>query len=161
MSRVQKLPGSTEGWQVKPEQASARLLVELAQTSKEMMEALSRDVGLSSTRLRLLGLLRRRGELSQAEVLQELLIDGGAVTRLVKAMEAEGMLTRRVAPDDNRFTLVALTNHGRTLADAAVTRSIIFEKDLTAGLSTDEINSLMHGLQRLRQNLRSREVGKE
>ncbi len=42
--------------------STTRILVDVAQTAKEMTEALARYVGLSPTRLRLLGMLRRRGE---------------------------------------------------------------------------------------------------
>jgi len=89
---------------------------------------------------------------------RELQIDGGAVTRLVKAMETEDVVVRRPDPLDNRFTLVALTERGYALADAAIAKSYIFEDMLTAGVSAEDLAALARGLGRLRENLRPLDV---
>ena len=47
-------------------------------------------------------------ELSQADLQQHLGVEGPVITRIVKQMEAEGLVTRRADPKDNRYTLVAM-----------------------------------------------------
>jgi len=41
---------------------------------------------------------------------QYLLLDGATITRLVKQFESEGLVSRRLDPQDNRYTLASLTD---------------------------------------------------
>ncbi len=68
-----------------------------------------RQPGMSQPRLMLLRELLQTGEISQADLVRRLGMEGTLVTRFVKQMEGSGLLTRRNDPRDNRFTLVALT----------------------------------------------------
>lgn len=45
-------------------------------------------------------------------------IDNAAITRHLKQLEANGMIVRRKNPDDNRITLVSLTEEGRNKIQA-------------------------------------------
>ncbi len=83
-----------------------------------------RRVGISEARLHVLGTLFLFGELSQAELQRRLDVDGAAVTRQVKQLEAEGLLSRRANPADNRFTLVTLTPEGKERLRQAAKRSL-------------------------------------
>lgn len=53
------------------------------------------------------------GEISQKALQQEVNIDNAAITRHLKQLEANEMIVRRKNPDDNRITLVSLTEEGR------------------------------------------------
>ncbi len=44
---------------------------------------------------------------------QEVNIDNAAITRHLKQLEANEMIVRRKNPEDNRITLVSLTEEGR------------------------------------------------
>ncbi len=44
---------------------------------------------------------------------KEVGIDAAAVTRHLKQLEATAMVMRRTKPEDNRVTLVSLTDYGR------------------------------------------------
>lgn len=52
-------------------------------------------------------------EISQTLLQKEVGIDGAAVTRHLKQLEANAMVARRIKPEDNRITLVSLTDYGR------------------------------------------------
>ncbi len=45
-------------------------------------------------------------------------IDNAAITRHLKQLEANEMIVRRKNPDDNRITLVSLTEEGRNKIQA-------------------------------------------
>ncbi len=53
-------------------------------------------------------------------------------------MEASGLLSRRVDPHDNRFTLVSLTPTGQQVFQEMMVFSREFEARLVEGLSNDE-----------------------
>jgi DNA-binding MarR family transcriptional regulator len=57
---------------------------------------------MSSPRLQVLIRLWRDGETSHSDLRQALSLDGASVTRLIKEFEAEGMVSRRIDPADNR-----------------------------------------------------------
>lgn len=90
------------------------ILYRLHFLSKEINSKFSECTGISQSRLELLHQLYQiEGELSQQELQQELKIDNAAITRHVKQLEADGMITRRKKASDNRVALVQLTDYGR------------------------------------------------
>ena len=72
--------------------------------------------GMSQSRLDILQLFEV-GEISQKALQQEVNIDNAAITRHLK-QEANEMIVRRKNPDDNRITLVSLTEEGRNKIQA-------------------------------------------
>ena len=93
---------------------------QLAATCAETRQAFDRFSGMSQPRRQLLALLACEGEQRHAAVQRQLGLDGATITRLVKEFERAGVLTRRLDPTDNRYTLVAATAAGqRLLADLA------------------------------------------
>ena len=80
---------------------------------KQLSPKFERCTGISQSRLDLLHKLMEVEEISQRALQQEVNIDHAAVTRHLKQLEVKGMVSRRKNPDDNRITLVRLTNEGR------------------------------------------------
>lgn len=130
------------------------LLQQLAFACAEARQAFATHTGMSQPRLNLLMLLASRGELSHAFLQRRLLLDGATTTRLIKQFEAEGIVSRRLDPDDNRYTLVALTASGQQVAAGLKTAHDAFQARLLEGISTDEQAVMLRGLARLRANLR-------
>lgn len=76
--------------------------------------ALKREFGSSLPRFDLLAQLDRSPDgLRMTELSQRTLTTGGNVTWLVRALEAEGFVSRRVATNDRRAAVVRLTPAGR------------------------------------------------
>jgi DNA-binding MarR family transcriptional regulator len=76
--------------------------------------ALKREFGSSLPRFDLLAQLDRAPDgLRMTELSQRTLTTGGNITWLVRALEAEGLVTRRVAANDRRAAVVRLTAAGR------------------------------------------------
>ncbi|MET3210737.1 UNVERIFIED_CONTAM: DNA-binding MarR family transcriptional regulator [Paenibacillus sp. PvR008] len=81
--------------------------------NKQISSKFERCAGISASRLQLLCKLYQVDEISQTLLQKEVGIDGAAVTRHLKQLEAIAMVTRRTKPEDNRVTLVSLTDYGR------------------------------------------------
>lgn len=132
----------------------------LARTYHGIAAAFEREAGVSQARLQILANLRLQDELSQAQLQQRLDVDGAAITRQVKQLEAEGLVLRRSSPADQRFTLVALTAQGRRLAEQVVRKRDAFEARLHDGLVGKDVATMTKTLDRLRDAARPRSKGK-
>lgn len=129
------------------------LFQELARAGSEARRAFSLTSGTSERRRQLLPLLLEHGEVSHAELSRRLCVDGATVTRLVKQLEAEAAVNRRLDPADNRFTLVSLTESGnRTAIELNETRRQ-FQRRLLAGVSREEQKTVIRVLEQVRRNL--------
>ena len=101
-----------------PEHDALRLWLRLF-TCSTMIEqhvgsALKREFGSSLPRFDLLAQLDRSpGGLRMGELSDRTLTTGGNVTWLVRALEADGFVTRRVSDNDRRAAIVRLTPAGR------------------------------------------------
>ncbi|URJ62843.1 MarR family winged helix-turn-helix transcriptional regulator [Paenibacillus polymyxa] len=90
--------------------------------NKQISSKFERCAGVSAFRLQLLCKLYQVEEISQTLLQKEVGIDAAAVTRHLKQLEATEMVTRRTKPEDNRVTLVSLTDYGRA-------RIVIFKQE--------------------------------
>jgi DNA-binding MarR family transcriptional regulator len=130
------------------------LVQQIARVYYEILPVFERYVGMSKARWGILKLLWRAGELSQATLQQRLRVDGAAITRQVKQLEEEGLVLRRSDPQDNRFTLVELTEMGRQLMASLAGKREAFEALVTAGISEEDIALMRRCLQQIRDNVR-------
>jgi MarR family transcriptional regulator for hemolysin len=135
----------------------AQFTVLLVQLYRDLVRAYERETGLSPSRMALLYALYRAGEITQTDLQRHVGVEGPVITRIVKQMEADGCITRRVDPQDNRYTLVALAPAGHQLIDEARQVKAAFEARLLAGLSEDEKAQLLRILGHIHDNLRKQQ----
>ncbi|MDF2120129.1 MarR family winged helix-turn-helix transcriptional regulator [Roseiarcaceae bacterium H3SJ34-1] len=80
-------------------------------------------------------------------------VDKGIVSRAVKEMEAQGLVTATQDDGDARKTSLILTAKGYDLHDRVVAVALEREKRLLEGLSPNEVRHLARLLARIRENL--------
>jgi DNA-binding MarR family transcriptional regulator len=100
------------------DQESLRLWLRLFTTTtlveRRLDSALKREFGSTLPRFDLLAQLERAPDgLRMGELSERILTTGGNVTWLVRALEAEKLVTRRVSPTDKRAAVVRLTAAGK------------------------------------------------
>lgn len=121
---------------------------------------ISRRLGNSASRRRIVALLYERGELTQRE-LQELLgIQAGSLSELVGRMEERGVITRGPDEKDRRRTILRLTEEGRRFASEPRPMG---DERLFAALSEEEREQLRGMLQKIidaHNRWKSKECGK-
>ncbi|MGZ4217826.1 MAG: MarR family transcriptional regulator [Solirubrobacteraceae bacterium] len=78
------------------------------------------------------------GEVSHATLQRRLGVDGATVTRLVKKLESQDAVNRRLDPTDNRFTPVSLTENGKQIAAEVHEGRRQFQRRLLAGVNREE-----------------------
>src|SRR3954463_10489134 len=135
------------------------LFQHIAYACSETRQSFDQHIGMSQPRRQLLTLVAQAGEISHAALQQQLALDGATVTRLVKQFEAEGVLSRRLDPQDNRYTLVALTAAGAQIVADLRTAHSAFQARLLLGITGDEQESMVRALEQLRANIRAVQKG--
>lgn len=120
---------------------------------RQISSVFERCAGISASRLQLLHQLYRVEEISQTSLQKTLGIDSAAVTRHLKQLEISGMVTRRMSPEDNRFTLVQLTEEGRQKILAYTKEKEQFLGDMLQNFEEKEQEQLLDMLRRLNQNM--------
>jgi DNA-binding MarR family transcriptional regulator len=73
------------------------------------------------------------------------------ITRSVKEFEKEGMLSRRLDPQDNRYTLVSLTTYGQQIVATLSEEHRLFQAQLLSGITKEEQEVMVRTLKSLRK----------
>lgn len=136
--------------------AAAHLAQQLGRTYRCMLAAFEQQVGHCLPRWRILVALNELQPCSQKQLVDNLPMDPGALTRQLKALQQQGWIERRTSELDNRQTLVCLTQSGQTSIEQALPKRSEFLGQLFAGMSADEMSQIQRQLQQLEQ--RSRDI---
>lgn len=129
------------------------LFYQLTCAYTETRQAFAQSIGMNQARYHLLTVLALQGETSHAALQQQLALDGATVTRLVKQFEAEGAVSRRLDPQDNRYTLVSLTPAGKQVVAGLGEAHKAFQTRLLAGIPQEELAMMVRVLEQLRANI--------
>jgi DNA-binding MarR family transcriptional regulator len=110
-------------------------------------------MGISQSRHDILYQLYQADEMSQTALQKEVNIDGAAITRHLKQLEATGMIVRRKDPEDNRFTLVCLSDHGRKQIFSYQAEKARFVTLMLKDFNEEERQELTDMLTRIQKNI--------
>jgi len=89
------------------------------------------------------------GGLTAGELAALLAVSPATVTGSTDRLEARGLLTRTLDPDDRRSWRIALTAAGQALVQAHLSEHLAFEERLLSPLTQDEITTLETLLRKL------------
>ncbi len=98
----------------------------------------------------LLALWQRDGQ-TVSELGEQLFLDSGTLTPLLKRMQSAGLLRRERSTDDERVVRITLSDKGRALQEAAA--DIHAALACSIGCKPDEFRSMTRLLQQLRASL--------
>ena len=115
-----------------------RLSVLTNLVSGSIADAYRRRFGLSIPEWRVLAVLARHPGLSAAEVAERTRMDAVAVSRAVARLLAAGRLRRRLARDDRRRSVLAVSPAGRAVYRAVAPVALGYEEQLLAALDPPE-----------------------
>ena len=112
-------------------------------------------LGLTAARTHLLWLLGQRGPVPQRVLAEALKVTPRAVTGLVDALVADGLVTREPHPSDRRATLVTFTARGERLVRQLERDHAQLARALFAPMSRREFDSFARGLGGVIERLRT------
>ncbi len=108
--------------------------------------------GLDRGAFDMLATLRRSGPpftLTPAGLMRASMVTSGAITQRLDRLEARGWVTRSPSDTDGRGVLVALTDSGLALIDAALADHVANEERILASLSAEQREQLASTLRQL------------
>ncbi len=117
--------------------------------------------GISFGEYLVLAALRRAGppyRMNPTSLFNAVILSSGAMTNRLDRLEAMGLVERQPDPADRRGRLVALTDRGRELVDAAVVDHLDNEHRLLGALDSEEREQLAELLRKLLSSPRFREL---
>jgi DNA-binding MarR family transcriptional regulator len=120
----------------------------------DMTQAIE-GIGLTLSRTHLLWELGERGPVPQRVLAEALRVTPRAVTGLVDALVADGLVTRDPHPTDRRATLVTLTSQGEALVAQLRRDHKALARALFAPMSRREFDGFEHGLAGVIERLRT------
>lgn len=88
-----------------------------------------------------LATLRRAGppySLSPGDLMTSTMVTSGTITHRIDLLARAGLVERKRNPEDGRGFLVALTDQGYRVIDAAVTDHVATQNELVAALSAEQ-----------------------
>jgi DNA-binding MarR family transcriptional regulator len=88
------------------------------------------------------------------ELSQRMMVSNGNVTGLVDRLVEQGLISRRPSPRDRRVQIVSFTAQGRKFFRAMARENGDWIGEIFAGLSSDEIETLMHLLAKTKTSAR-------
>lgn len=125
---------------------------DLFRTQQAVSSAFTRCVGAPASRIGLLRLLALgQGQLGTNELARRLNVDAAGITRHLKELEAEGLVTRSPHATDGRRTTVELTRSGREAFRAIHEHGHGYERALEAEVGRKDIEVARRVLEAMRR----------
>lgn len=125
--------------------------------TKAMSAALRGEAVTATQAGVLLFLAQRRGELTPNRRLEEHFnISNPAASTMVKRLEAKGLVTTAVNPDDKRCHCVSITDLGYESMISADRKVKLLDEAIFDGFSPDEISKAHELIDRMAANLQTR-----
>jgi MarR family 2-MHQ and catechol resistance regulon transcriptional repressor len=148
--------GMRKGFDYPPHEALLSIYYTASRVRKKAGEFF-RLHGLTDVQFNVLSLLKAQsgesGGLTQVELSHMMLVNRANITTLIDRMEKANLVVRKPVPDDRRYNIIRLTEHGEKMhkSVAGVYRAKITE--IMAVLSDGEKGQLVEILEKVRLNL--------
>ncbi len=110
------------------------------------------DAGISEQKWRVLRSLEECGQIEQSAVSRETCVSMPSLTRILRAMERDGHIARKIDPLDKRRSLIRITAKGRAILTANAAHANKIYDDLEARLGREKINKLLDLLEELQRH---------
>jgi MarR family transcriptional regulator, organic hydroperoxide resistance regulator len=117
------------------------------------------DLGLTYSQYAVMLVLWEQEAVTMGSLCEQLHLDSGTLSPLLKRLEKQGLLTRRRRPEDERTLEIAPSAEGVALREKA--REVQREVELATGLSAVEIAALRDELTDLDARLRTATAARE
>lgn len=118
--------------------------------------------GVNEQKWRVLRVLQEQGPQELSHVAQEACLLLSSLTRMVRPMEEEGLITRTTPPEDRRKCVIAITKAGHDLILAHSSQSAQIFDQIEAQLGRPKLDLLLDLLEELQElDLRAQAVTSE
>ncbi|MDZ5758865.1 MarR family transcriptional regulator [Carnobacterium maltaromaticum] len=120
---------------------------------KEMNGAFEEETGISYTKLEILYQISQTANMCQQDIQQKLGVDAASITRHLKKLEEEKLITRIKDQENKRFLRIALTQDGQTQLKKLIAEKNQYEEKIFANLSLEQIDALEDMVHQVSRNI--------
>jgi len=113
---------------------------------REHLQPLLDEVGLSAEHWRVMALLHEQPGLGAGAIIKGAVLPSASVTRHVDKLVELGMVVRRIAAEDKRRIVLALSPRGTEVAERLLGEERAVEQTIAAGLGADRFKALSRDL---------------
>ena len=121
----------------------------------QVEQQLRAEGGISYVQFQLLARLNARGQLTMTELADGVVYSRSGLTYQAGLLEKAGLITRSPSPDDERATLVTITDSGRALLGRVMPGHIQVTRLLLDPLSDQDLDHLGDIMTRVRDHMRA------
>lgn len=107
----------------------------------------------SMAEARILYELYEREVISAKDIVYNLHVDKGYLSRILKKFESKSILKREMSSNDSRLTLISLTKEGKKLAERLIMDSNCQIRQCIIGLSDSDLDKLSYHLEQITEIL--------
>ena len=129
------------------------MLLRLGKAYNTATQSFEAATGVSAARWRLLYLIALQSGISQRQLIRQVRVDPGSITRQLRVLQDDGLIERRADPADARLMLLLLTRAGRTEVARVMRLRRQFLAEMVDGVSERDLRTAMKVLDRICVNL--------
>ncbi|HZI69699.1 MAG TPA: MarR family transcriptional regulator [Nitrososphaeraceae archaeon] len=126
--------------------------------AKAFVKALDTDlrqnVGVTFGQWKVIVMLANQNGLTQKEIADKLGLEGPTLIPIIDKMEQEGLLVRKVDPDDRRNNRIYRTEKADELWDRMIVCALRIREVSLRGIPEQDINTMRKVLEKISENLR-------
>ncbi len=138
--RLHTLSGSSDA-RLEREYGFTYRTILFARRYRALLDEKLRPLGYGTARMEALSTIDRAHEPSaQIAIAKRIGIEGPTLTRMLDALEAEGLVIRRADPNDRRTKLIELTEAGKRALDEIMSVAHAFRSSILKDLNDAELD---------------------
>lgn len=137
------------------------LMGEISRSARRIYDERVADLGLNQTQWRIIGLLMREPDLTQAAIAKRLELESATIGQAVHALSERGIVQRERASSDRRIWRIRFTGNIDTILPDLRRSADRLHTTLWQGFTPEEKDVLKKLLERVSRNLEQSAAGAE
>ncbi|WP_271000850.1 MarR family winged helix-turn-helix transcriptional regulator [Listeria seeligeri] len=125
--------------------------------SKEISHAFEQQTNKSFTKVEILFHIKQTPGQSQNKLKENLYIDSASITRHLKRMEEQGLITREKKDENKRYTYLFLTPTGEAELASLLAEKEKFQNEALADFSEEEVALWLKSVTKMMNNIEKME----
>ncbi|CBH26673.1 transcriptional regulator, MarR family [Listeria seeligeri serovar 1/2b str. SLCC3954] len=142
---------------MKPCTERSELLYRMHLLSKEISHVFEQQTNKSFTKVEILFHIKQTPGQSQNKLKENLYIDSASITRHLKRMEEQGLITREKKDENKRYTYLFLTPTGKAELASLLAEKEKFQNEALADFSEEEVALWLKSVTKMMNNIEKME----
>ncbi|MBC6179145.1 MarR family transcriptional regulator, partial [Listeria welshimeri] len=135
----------------------SELLYRMHLLSKEISHVFEQQTNKSFTKVEILFHIKQSPGQSQNKLKENLYIDSASITRHLKRMEEQGLITREKKDENKRYTYLFLTPTGEAELASLLAEKEKFQNEALADFSEEEVALWLKSVTKMMNNIEKME----